>query len=143
LILYLDTSALVKRYVVEHGSDLVDSAVGAASIVVTSRVAYPEACAAFARRTREGALTRAQHRRVLAQFDGDLEALAWVELDAVLAAHAGRLAERHGLRGFDAIHLGSALMLGGRLSDDHHVSFLAFDDRLVRAAAAEGLLPPG
>lgn len=138
MILYLDTSALVKRYVEEPGSDLVDRLVGEATVVATSRVAYPEARAAFARRAREGAMTRAQLKRVVASLDSELDAWVWVELDAAIAKEAGRLAETRALRGFDAIHLGSALALRAGF-DGRSVTFLAFDERLGRAALLEGL----
>lgn len=49
----------------------------------------------------------------------------------LLPREAGEMAERHALRGFDAIHLASAKRLEGRLDD---LRFLAFDDRLSDAA---------
>ena len=53
MTLYLDTSSLVKLFIDEPGSDLVGRMVGAATVVVTSTVAYPESRAAFARLRRE------------------------------------------------------------------------------------------
>ena len=53
MILYLDTSALVKLYVEEEGSDEVKKACEQAQVVVTSRLAYAEARSAFARAWRE------------------------------------------------------------------------------------------
>jgi len=138
LIVYVDTSALVKRYVEEPGSDQVDRVLAAATVVATSRVAYPEARAAFARRAREGGLTRPQFKRVVARLDLELGAWVWVELDAAVAREAGRLAEAHALCGFDAIHLSSALVLKAAFTGQG-VSFMAFDDRLGRAALLEGL----
>ncbi len=48
MILYLDTSALVKLYVSEEGSEIVRGAVESAGRVATSRIAYAEARAALA-----------------------------------------------------------------------------------------------
>lgn len=138
MIVYVDTSALVKRYVQEPGSDHVDLVLASAQVVATSRVAYPEARSAFARRAREGAFSAEAHRRVVAQLDGELDAWVWIELGAELMRSAGRLAELHGLRGFDAIHLGSALELR-RAFDGREVVFLGFDERLHVAATREGL----
>ena len=56
--LYLDTSALVKLYVEEEGSATVREAIARAETVATTVIAYVEACAAFARRRREGRLSR-------------------------------------------------------------------------------------
>lgn len=141
MILYLDTSALVKLYVEEEGSNTVRDAVGDASHVVTSRVAYPEARSALARRRVEGAYSRADLRRAVAALDRDFSALVIVELGAAVAKQAGELAERHGLRGFDAIHLASALECGRLLGTEP--AFETFDSRQAKAARTEGLRRPG
>ena len=133
----MDTSALVKLYVLEAGTDETRARLDGASMVATSRVAYPEARAALARRHREAGITRGELRRVVSALDRDLERFIVVELSAKVAKRAGDLAERRALRGFDAIHLGSALeveQLTGSAG-----TFLCFDDRLREAAAAEGL----
>jgi predicted nucleic acid-binding protein len=111
VILYPDTSALVKLYVSETGSAEVRSAVDAASHVATSRVAYPEARAALAHRGREGQLDAHVMRRAVADLERDLAAYVVVEVSPELAALAGSLAEDHALRGFDALHVASALRL--------------------------------
>jgi predicted nucleic acid-binding protein len=137
LILYLDTSALVKLYVREAGTDDTRAQLDAASMVATSRVAYPEARAALARRQREAAITRAALARAVAALDRDLGHFVVVELSAKVAKRAGDLAERRALRGFDAIHLASALEveeLTGVVP-----TFCCFDDRLREAASAEKL----
>jgi uncharacterized protein len=133
---YLDTSALVKLYVREPGSRDVARVVAEAGLAATSRVAYPEARAAFARRKREGAFRAAALRRIVGDLDRDLAHYVVVELTAELASTAGELAERHALRGFDAIHLASALWL--RESAGDFGAFAAYDARLVAAATAEG-----
>jgi len=138
VILYLDPNALVKLYVREAGSDETRARCDAASIVATSRVAYPQARAALARRRRESVLTRAALARAVAALDRDLEHVV-VELSARLAGIAGELAERRALRGFDAIHLAGAIGLE-RLTGASS-AFLCFDDRLRAAAVAEGLRP--
>ncbi|MBI2373189.1 MAG: type II toxin-antitoxin system VapC family toxin [Deltaproteobacteria bacterium] len=139
MILYVDTSALVKLYVAERDSGAVRASLALASVAATSRVAYAEARAAFARRQREGAFSRASLRRVVADLDRDWPAYVIVEVTAALCRSAGDLAEQHALRGFDALHLASALELGdltGTLP-----AFLAHDERLSQAATALGLTP--
>ena len=138
--LYLDTSALVKLYVREAGSSAVSRHVQAANRVLTSRVAYPEARAAFARRHREGAFPARSLRRVVARLDHDWAAYVVVDLLDSVARRAGVLTESRALRGFDAIHLASALEIATLLGEP--VTFLAFDARLATAAAAEGLSAP-
>jgi predicted nucleic acid-binding protein len=137
LILYLDTSALVKLYVREAGSTLIQRQLDAAETAATSMVAYAEARAAFARRLREGAATPARHRARLAQLNQDWPHYAQVELSQSLVRQAGDIAEIYGLRGFDSIHLASALWLKESISLP--LAFAAFDERLVAAAQAAGL----
>ena len=75
MILYLDTSALVKLYVEEVDSEKVTTWVGDAYAVATSLIAYVEARAAFARGWQEGVLTGAQLRRVVSKLRRRLGAL--------------------------------------------------------------------
>ena len=65
MILYLDTSSLVKLYVREDGSDEVKALFDRARVVATSQAAYAEACAAFARKHRQGDFTDAQYHTVI------------------------------------------------------------------------------
>jgi predicted nucleic acid-binding protein len=139
LILYLDTSALVKLYVREVESRAVRRLVRRSTATATSRVAYPEARAAFARRQREGDLSPAALARVRRALDRDLTGGRYivVDLGESLARLAGDLAERHGLRGFDAIHLASAVEMRGMVGEAP--VFCCYDERLQAAATAEAL----
>jgi predicted nucleic acid-binding protein len=141
LILYLDTSALTKLYVEEAGSAEVRRLVEASGIVATARVAYPEARAALARRCREGAFSAEGLRRATAALDADLASFAIIELAADLAHAAGDLAETQALRGFDAVHLASALEFA-RMAGETPV-FCCADDRLSAAAGRLGLAIAG
>jgi uncharacterized protein len=127
----------VKLYVREIGTKETRTRLDAASLAATSRVAYPEARAALARRQREAGITRGALARAVAALERDLGRFVVVELSAKVAKRAGELAERCALRGFDAIHLASALEveeLTGAVP-----GFCCFDDRLRQAASAEGL----
>lgn len=137
MILYLDTSALVKLYVRETGSEEVKKRARASAALATSVVAYAETRAAFARLLREGMTVEKRHRERLKQFNADWESFMRIEFGHAMARTAGELAEAYALRGFDAIHLASALWLndtsGGQLQ------FSAFDARLRTAAERAGL----
>lgn len=137
MILYLDTSALVKLYVEEEGSPAVASAVQAADVVATSRVAYVETKAGMARKHRQGDLSQRDYARLIKEFDLDWEGYFIMEVSADVAKLGGELTGRHPLRGFDAIHLASALLLKTRTN--LRVVFSCFDETLKVAAQAEGL----
>jgi len=135
VILYLDTSSLVKLYVAEAHSDLVRRWTEEAEIVATCRVAYPEMISALHRRYRAGDLERKDYERLLAAFAGEWRRFAAMDFDEIAAGH---LAAIHGLRGFDAVHL-SACKLLQSAEDALAVAFSSFDEKLNSAAAAEHL----
>lgn len=136
-LLYLDTSALIKLYIEEPGSAEVWAKVADAQIVATSRVAYVEARAGMARKRREGEWSAEEYQRLLKDFTQDWENYFIIEVTEGLTRLGGELTGRYPLRGFDAIHLASAILLRNRT---HGVLFFCcFDTRLSEAARAEGL----
>jgi len=137
LIVYLDTSAWVKLYVREPGSTELRAAIASAEALATSGVAYPEARAAFARLRAQGLSTETKHRQRLAQLNLDWDNLLRIELVPAVVRTAGDLAEVYGLRGFDSIHLASALWLKERSSTP--LQFAVFDQRLRAGAGQAGL----
>ncbi|MCL8207482.1 MAG: type II toxin-antitoxin system VapC family toxin [Actinomycetia bacterium] len=141
MLLYLDSSALVKLYVNEPGSDQVHTLVQQASVVATSLIAYPEARAAVARRLREGALTADHALRIKAGLAADWGAFWVIPVRDDIARTAGDLSELYGLRGMEALHLASALWLDRQHED--RVRFAVWDRRLATGAQAAGLLVVG
>ncbi len=133
MTLYLDTSSLFKLYVEESGSDEVRQDLAEAETVATSAVSYPEARAAFARLRRDGQLTPTMFLAVKRDFDTDWSRLAIIEPTVSLCRAAGELAERHGLRGCDSIHLATYLELAGEKRGSE-TRFSSFDRQLSRAA---------
>jgi predicted nucleic acid-binding protein len=133
--LYLDTSSLVKLYVDEPGSLDVQHRVDQAELVTTSAVAYAEARAALARRRRERSLTPKEHRNAKAALNDDWPRILSLEVTDGVSRTAGELAERHRLRGFDAVHLSSYLQVKDEFPAES-VSFASADATLNRAARA-------
>lgn len=137
MIAYLDTSVLVKIYVLEPGTLEAKAAVAEASVAATSRVAYAEAAAAFARKLREQEFSRRDYSQVMADLKQDWGRFFVLEITQQIVELAGDLAYRRKLRGFDAIHLASAFQLGKLTGTP--ILFLAADLILTAAAKAEGL----
>jgi predicted nucleic acid-binding protein len=135
LIVYLDTSSLVKLYVEEEGSRLVRDLVEPAELVATSVVTYVEVRAALARQRREGGLTAAGFGQAKNDFEIDWPRYVAVEVNEAVCRRAGDLAEKHHLRGFDSLHLASYLSLCG--DGARQIRFSSFDERLNRAARKE------
>jgi predicted nucleic acid-binding protein len=138
LILYLDTSAWVKLYVHESGSKELRTYANKAEALAASAVAYPEARATFARIKSQGISTEAKHQQRLAQLNLDWENMLRIELVPAVVRTAGDLAEVYGLRGFDSIHLASALWLKEKINTP--LNFAVFDLRLGAAAERAGLV---
>lgn len=132
-MVYIETSALAKRYVAEAESARVEAIIERAGPwLYTDRITYAEILSLLARSLRDRRMGRDDYRRQQRRFLRDWESLHLVELTAECLRPAGRIIERHQLRGFDAVHLCSALLLGAP-------EFACFDDRLKAAARAEGL----
>lgn len=138
MILYCDTSALVKRYVDESGSERVNELWDSASAVATSAVAFAEAISAFSRKCREGVLSDKEYKKILGKFKKDYEQLILVPLNKELNMSIEAVLQRYPLRGFDAIHLASALVF--LHSDMPKLIFACFDSSLNRSAINEGLV---
>lgn len=137
MILYLDTSALVKLYVPETDSDTMQQRVETADLPSTSGISYAEARAAFARKRREHTVSTRHYRTIVQDFDNDWETYFIVDVSETLIKRAGQLAEQHALRGYDAVHLASAVIVSEETNQP--VRFACFDEKLCRAARRHGL----
>jgi uncharacterized protein len=137
MILYLDTSSLVKLYVEEDESIIVKTLVDSSEFTATSIFAYAEARAAFSRRFREKSITPNEYNRLIKSFDKDWNSYLIISVTEDMIKLAGNLAEKHALRGFDSIHLASALKLRKEVSSA--IKFSCFDDNLQKASRREDL----
>lgn len=137
---YFDTSALVKQYLHEVGSDTILELLKTGDKVYTASLTYAETHAAFSRRTREGLLTRETTRRLAVRFDKDWESYDIVVMSEDVLILARQMLYRHPLRSADAIHLASALFLARTVATERW-AFICADGRLCDAAEAEGFQP--
>ena len=131
--LYVDTSALLKRYVDEPDSDVADSHLRSDPSLLTARHTIVEVRRNLARLLAGRELATAR-----AAFTKDLEALSIVELDEVTCEGAAQIAEVAGVRSLDALHLAAAQRIGGPA-----LPFLTFDVRQAQAARGLGLTVVG
>lgn len=137
MIHFLDTSALVKRYVVERGTgqvrDLFEDSPGPA----ISRLAVVETAVALCRRTREGLLSPRQRDVLIERVGNELEELLLIEVTGEIVDRAVVLARQYPLRAYDALHLASAVWLKERVADE--VCFVGADRSLTDCARKVGL----
>ena len=137
MIVYLDTSSLVKLYVEEAGSAIVRDVTQKASVIAASKIAYAEARAAFARKQRDDGFSITALRKIAEDLNRDWESYFIIEVTDGIIRSAGDIAEKYLLRGFDSIHLASAVNLKGKIMGE--VYFSSTDSKLNRAAGKEGI----
>ncbi len=134
MILYADTSSLVKLYVEETGSDYVRKCLQKADIVATCRIALPEMLSALTRRFNNHQIEPDTFDLLVKAVRADWRHIVALDVDEHPAAD---LVQRYGLRGYDAVHLACAIKLAAR--EQLNLIFSSFDQQLVQAASAEGL----
>lgn len=137
MILYLDTSALLKKYFKEVGSIEIITSWKAAEAIVISTVAYAETLAAIHRKKRELDSEKAMFGKILELFKRDWNSFIRVEVTDELNEWIDKMVSRYPVRGFDAIHLASALIVHDRLPENF--LFACYDNQLLQAAQMAGL----
>lgn len=130
---YFDTSAIVKLIVAEEDSELADELWSTSTLRISSQLVYPEARAALAAAARQGRIDQRGLRRAVGDLEQAITAMRLIGVDHALARQAGDLAEQHALRGYDAVHLASALLI-----DDPELLIVTWDRELAAAARDSG-----
>ena len=140
---YLDTSPLIKRYVIEAGSNWVRKILlDKKHLLLTSRLTIVEVYSATARRYREESVTLSDYNIIVQAFTAhSATAYQFIELTIDVINIAQNLLEKHPLRANDAVQLASAIvannqLISGRLNA---LILLSADNRLNEAASLEGL----
>lgn len=141
---YFDASALVKCYVNEIGTPRVRALVNPAAEndIYVLRLVEVEVASAVTRRARAGSLSATGAADILSQFRSDLaDEFFLIEVTASLLFAAANLAESHGLRAYDAVHLAAVLELDHlrRALTVPALTLVSADQELNAAAVSEGL----
>lgn len=129
---FFDTSAFVKRYVSEAGTNEVLDWCDQATEIGLSGIALPEIISAFCRLRREDKITDIQYRQLKSLLLADIEDAAICDLSPAVLGHAVSCLENSVLRGMNAIHIGSAVALKADV-------FISADARQLQAATLAGL----
>lgn len=137
MIVYFDASALVKRHLHEVGTEDVAQLSDELTSAGTSLISRAEVSAAIARSARLGAISMEAAEAALTDFRRHWLSLFRVRVDETTVARADALAWEFGLRGYDAVHLASALTWREAIAESP--LFATFDRALGKAARAQGL----
>lgn len=141
---YLDASAMVKRYLAETGSAWVETlcADEISNAIAIAHIGLVEVAAAFAAKRRGNYIAADEYNTALADLIRDSQVrYRLVVVNPGLIDSAIQLTRRRKLRGYDAVHLACALVINKPLAGNKlpPLTFVAADDDLLAAAAAEGL----
>ena len=136
-MIYLDSSALVKRYLKETGTDVVNSIILSSKAKATSKLSYPEILSAFARKHRTNEIGHGLLHSAINKFEGDWLQLYVIEFSDEILQPIKQVSQKYPLKAADTVHLASALWL--RSSTKADVTFVASDSRLLEAAQRENL----
>ncbi len=136
MIVYFDSSSIVKWFFDEPNADLARGIRERADFVFTSVVSFPEVISAMYRAMKEGRCSKSDMELVREEFLRIWPDFRWIRVSERLIQQAGQLIFRHGLRAYDSIHLASALVLKeeGEALD---LFFSCFDRNLNLAASRE------
>ena len=133
-MIYLDSSALLKQYYNEPGSETIRQIFQEVRRIATASFSYAEVFSALNRKRREKAIDNHRYRLAARAFEEDWRHLVAVPISDEVLARARTLLERYPLRAGDALQLASALLC----AEATDVEFASADQRLTQAASAEG-----
>ena len=139
MILYLDASALVKRYVAELGSTEMNEAITEADVVGTVVISRAEVAAALAKSVRMRLLSLEDASASLHAFRNEWLDLVRVQVTEMVVTRADALAWEYHLRGYDAVQLAAASIWQEAMGA--LVTMATFDQQLWQAAKRVGLVP--
>jgi predicted nucleic acid-binding protein len=137
MILYLDASALVKRYIAEIGSDRVNAWITEAEAVVTCLITRAEVAAALTRANRMKLISVSETQAALELFRSEWERLQRLPVQEATVARADFLACSYALRGYDAVHLAAAVLWQEMLRET--ITLATYDNQLSEAARLLGM----
>ncbi len=146
-VYFLDTSALVKRYVTEPGSAwmIAQCQPEAGHTLIVSQATLVEAVATFCRKARQQDLSQrisdAERDHIITLFRRDARRYSIVKVTSTIYTYAGDLCRVHSLRAYDAVQLACALVVRNKLAamDIQAPTFVSADTELLNIAKDEGL----
>jgi len=140
---FFDSSAIVKFYVAEGGTPWVRSFTDfEENIIHVSGLARVETISALTRRLRRSDITQAEFNEACDDLQQDFSTqYRIVALSEEIIEGAATLAQKHGLRAYDAVQLSAALDIGRIISqvESTQLILVSADSELNAAALAEGL----
>ncbi len=139
MIYYFDTSALLKRYLVENGSPLIQNLFDQTDMLaVTSAVAFVEGYHGICRKYKNKEFSGKVRNKLLEKFQNDLNLFKIVDITSKLIELAQTIVRNHVSRTLDAVHVASALFF--KQNSDLDIHFVSSNATQNDTAKNYGLL---
>lgn len=141
---FCDTSAIIKRYVLEIGSDFVEelACTESKNIIILAGITQVEVAATIARKIKGRSVIDSDAALALAAFTHDLNNRYFmIDIEKDVLSFAMKIATKHALRGYDAVQLAAASAANRNLTENGEdaLTFVSADSDLNSTAIAEGL----
>ena len=131
---FFDTSALIKKYIFENGSDKVDELMNQADGIFVSTITEIEAFSTFRRLLIENAIGKNDYEILKDEFKIDYQYYNQVSFDMDVSNNAKILIDKYQLKTLDSIQLGTALLVNSEID-----YFVVCDDKLIKSGKKEKL----
>lgn len=139
-VYYVDTSALIKRYIEESGSEKVEHLWPTDSKkIFTASLTYAEMYAGFYRLNRNGRISGKHLARSCEEFESDWRTLVVIEFASEVQKNVSKIISKVSLRGADLVHMASVVYL---LERNLNCELLTYDERMVQASEDLGVRCP-
>ena len=131
--LYFDTSALVKKYIAEKGSENADKLFLSASEIYISIIGHVEAISSFRRLLLEKEIAKKDYEQLKSEIAQDFQFFNVIDVSSETVSSAVRVIDKYQLKSLDSLHLASALEMKADID-----YFISSDQKLLNAAKKEG-----
>ena len=132
--IFCDTSALVKKYIIETGSDKFEKILNKADNVFVSAITEIETISTFKRLLIENAIDEEDYDLLINEFEIDYQYFSIISFDGLISKNAIKLIDKYQLKTLDSIQLGTAIYLKGEID-----FFVACNEKLIKAALKEDI----
>ncbi|MCB4790803.1 MAG: type II toxin-antitoxin system VapC family toxin [Elusimicrobia bacterium] len=134
MIFYFDTSALIKKYIKEHGSEVVDSILEKADIVYVSKITKIECISVIKRLLHDRAINKADYKYLKKEIFTDFNYFSVIEFNEAVESKAMILIDKYQIKLLDSIQLASLLVMKDKINE-----FVACDIKLIEYAKKENV----
>lgn len=134
MIFFFDTSALIKRYITENGSDVVEQLMSQASTIFLSPITFIECNSILKRLLIEKYINNSQYLHIKSEIEEDFKYFTVISFSKSIETNACNVIEKYNVKTLDSIQLGSLIEVKEKIQ-----SFVVCDNILIASALSEGI----